>query len=162
MRCSHDCMAVGDDIFCFQNIHLSHFTSFYSIPVVNEARLGLRCFSWNSWIENSENSENHVFAHHLDSSDRSVVALLSATPVFLFCRRPVAGACLKYAFIQRREKSAFFRIGEGEYTYRPVRRQKWRVAPLKATAAASHEWKCKKKRRENERKGRKEKEIVVV
>ena len=113
MRCSHDCMAVGDAIFCFQNIHLSHFTSFYSIPVVNEARLGLRCFSWNSWIENSENSENHVFAHHLDSSDRSVVALLSATPVFLFCRRPVASACLKYAFIQRRGKIAFFRIGEG-------------------------------------------------
>jgi len=48
MRCSHDCMAVGDDNFCFQNIDLSHFTSFYSIPLVNEARLGLRCFSWNS------------------------------------------------------------------------------------------------------------------
>ena len=93
---------------------------------------------------------------------RSVVALLSAMPVFLFCfvDVPVASACLKYAFIQQR-RALSPEIGGRVYRAlrRPRQKRKWRVAPLKATAAAWHlEWrKCKKKRRENERKGRRRK-----
>ncbi len=94
---------------------------------------------------------------------RSVVALLSAMPVFLFCfvDVPVASvpwqsACLKYAFIQQRRALS---PELGRVYRRPRQKRKWRVAPLKATAAAWHfEWrKCKKKRRENERKGRRRK-----
>ena len=79
--------------------------------------------------------------------------------LFCFVDVPVASACLKYAFIQQR-RALSPELGR---VYRALRRprqkRKWRVAPLKATAAAwNFEWrKCKKKRRENERKGRRRK-----
>ena len=104
MRCSHDCMAVGEDTLCFQNIDKSHFTSFDSILVVNEARLGLRCFSWNSCESKILKIPKTMMCLHIILSHQ-ICSTASCDACFfvLFCRRPVASAYL--AFIQRRALS---------------------------------------------------------
>ena len=112
MRCSHDCMAVGEDTLCFQNIDKSHFTSFDSILVVNEARLGLRCFSWNSCESKILKIPKTMMCLHIILSHQ-ICSTASCDACFfvLFCRRPVASAYL--AFIQRRANffHFFLRIG---------------------------------------------------
>ena len=112
------------------------------------------------WIENSENSENHdVFAHHLESSDLQH-CFLRCLFFVLFCRRPVASAYL--AFIQRRALSFLPKQNWGGI-YRPgggSEKKKWRVAPLRATAAQprmNESVKRKEKRKRKKRKKRKRK-----